>query len=201
MPTSKPGGLASTMSGLWGLQVLAAGNHVVDTIQGAIDRGGGGGLLKSVNNFLFSLVRDAYNSIVGFFGPSVPGSFGWLEAAPSWLDQLFTTTYNTLNNHRSRILWLQNTFIRDLHLTLTADINNAHTDALNWADALFRDADNFILDEYDKLNAFIISTHVQLTKDINAAHTDALNWTNTTANGLNQAIVGLFNNTTQRLAS
>jgi hypothetical protein len=186
------------MSGLWGLQVLAAGNHIVDTIQGFINSGGGG-ILKPVNNFLFGLVRDIYNSVVGFLGPSVPGSFGWLEAAPAWLDQMFTTTWKTLANHRARILWLQNTYIRSLHLLLTSDINNAYANAIGYTDRTATSLGNSLVSLFNRVEGDLSKLHTTVEHDISVAHQDALNWATLGDNGLARAINDLFANTTTRL--
>jgi hypothetical protein len=164
--SNKPSSLTSTMTGLTALQALATGNEIFDKLENAISSGGGG-ITKTISVWLLERLRAAFNAIIGFLNPTAPGAFGWLLAGPDWADKLSTSTYNTLMAHRSRLLWLQNTYIYNLHVLLTKDINNAHSDALRWTNI-----------SINNVTATINQLFNYTNQQIQLAKTDATNYTN-----------------------
>lgn len=189
---SKPSSLTNTMTGLAALMTLSAGNEIFDKIISKINSGSGG-ILKTVADWLVNRLRDAFNAVVTFLNPTAPGAFGWLMADPSWLDTLFTSTYTTLGAHRSRLLWLQNTYIKGIHVLLTRDINRAHDDALSWTNKVGNALNQSMVNIYNNLRAQINSLHVTLTNDINRSHDDSLRWTNISISNVTNTINQLYN--------
>jgi hypothetical protein len=196
----KPSGLASTLTGLWALMTLASGNAILDKIVAKIDSGSGG-ILKSVSDWLIGVIRSAYNNVVGFLVPSAPAAFGWLQADSYWLDNIAYSTYNTLQSHRSRLLWLQNTYIAGIHKILTSDINNAHSDAIAWTVKVANGLNTSMVALFNNEVARLNAVHTQLTKDINNAHDNSIDWTNRSINTVTATISQLFNYTNQHIAS
>jgi hypothetical protein len=200
MAGTKPSSLANTMTGIWALQILASGNQLLTKIEDGINSGSGG-VLKTVENWLLERVRDIYNGVVGFLAPQGPGAFGWLEAAPSWLDTLFTATYSTLSEHRSRLLWLQNGFIAAIHKQLNLDIGNAEDSAKEWASKLATSLTNAMIALWSQVNAHLAADVATLNRTIVSAHDDALRWTNKQVAILSADIVAIVKFVQQQAAA
>lgn len=200
MAGTKPASLANTMTGIWALQILASGNQLITKIEDALNSGSGG-VLKTVETWLLERVRDIYNAVVGFLAPQGPGAFGWLEAAPSWLDTLFTATYTTLSEHRSRLLWLQNGYIPTIHKQLNLDIGNAEDAAKAWASRLANDSTVAMEALWNQLHANLTADVATLNRAIVSAHDDALEWTNKQVTTLSADIVAVVKFVQQQAAA
>lgn len=191
MPThpDEPG---HTFTGLAALQMLAMGNNLLDALQRGIDSGGGGGILKTVNNWAIGIVRNVFNSVVDFLAPSAPGYFPYLQTDPSWMETLALSTANTFSVHRSHISWLRSSLIPWYYNQSLLAISALRADENGAIARLQSNLQKQLGTTFNQLHQYTTDVYNTLLRDINNAEQSAIDWTNKTETALNAEILSVY---------